>query len=305
MPDHEERTIIEHTFKGPRFDDHGLDVEVLSELKVFKDILLDLIEELWRKNNPDNKRLPNNFSNIFTIKFYEIKKGSTVVPLKQVAGPQEGLFIKYNREVDEAIDIISKTLHSIALDKPLPAELPKQVLAKFKGYGETLKQDECFEIKEMKTGFTSKYSMNERKKILEYIDSCYEDVVEYTGEIRSADLDGLNFKLKLDSGLKINGKFTKEQEELITKALKEHNNEHLYVKGKAEFNPDGSVEKIINIDCMKIISSEIDDYDYNARPFWEIAKEISDKVSDKEWGELPTDLSENFEHYMYGSTKGH
>lgn len=39
------------------------------------------------------------------------------------------------------------------------------------------------------------------------------------------------------------------------------------------------------------------------RSIWEIADEISRSVPDEEWAKLPTDLSKNFDHYLYGAPK--
>ncbi len=36
---------------------------------------------------------------------------------------------------------------------------------------------------------------------------------------------------------------------------------------------------------------------------WEIAEEIFADVPDKEWEKLPTDLSKNYKHYLYGTPK--
>jgi hypothetical protein len=36
---------------------------------------------------------------------------------------------------------------------------------------------------------------------------------------------------------------------------------------------------------------------------WEIAEKISQQIPDEEWQKLPTDLSKNLDHYLYGSDK--
>jgi hypothetical protein len=40
-----------------------------------------------------------------------------------------------------------------------------------------------------------------------------------------------------------------------------------------------------------------------ARPFWEIAEEISSQVPLEEWEKLPSDGAEQHDHYLYGSPK--
>jgi hypothetical protein len=47
----------------------------------------------------------------------------------------------------------------------------------------------------------------------------------------------------------------------------------------------------------------INSFEQKVKPLWERLVEIGRQVPDEEWAKLPTDLSWNFEHYMYGATK--
>jgi hypothetical protein len=44
-------------------------------------------------------------------------------------------------------------------------------------------------------------------------------------------------------------------------------------------------------------------YDASAKPFWEVALEISQSIPDEIWAEIPTDASINVDHYLYGAPK--
>lgn len=39
------------------------------------------------------------------------------------------------------------------------------------------------------------------------------------------------------------------------------------------------------------------------KPIWEVFQEISASIPDEEWAKLPTDLSEQHDHYIYGTPK--
>ena len=43
--------------------------------------------------------------------------------------------------------------------------------------------------------------------------------------------------------------------------------------------------------------------DFSAQSFLSMIDEIRAQVPDKEWKKLPTDLSKNIDHYLYGSPK--
>jgi hypothetical protein len=38
-------------------------------------------------------------------------------------------------------------------------------------------------------------------------------------------------------------------------------------------------------------------------PFWHKLVSLGHQIPEEEWAKLPTDLSQNFEHYMYGAPK--
>lgn len=44
-------------------------------------------------------------------------------------------------------------------------------------------------------------------------------------------------------------------------------------------------------------------YDSIAHPLWELVVEIGAQVPDEEWAKVPTDLSKNVAHYLYGAPK--
>ena len=45
------------------------------------------------------------------------------------------------------------------------------------------------------------------------------------------------------------------------------------------------------------------EYDVNARPYWEEVLEIGASVPMEEWEKVPTDLSKNLDHYLYGAPR--
>ena len=129
--------LVTHTFRGDRFDDHGLDVDVLPELIAYKTILVETAKELWRRNHPDRQRLPKNFEDSLSLKFYEIIPGSAAVPLMREIELQEGLlpFEPLPDELDEAVVLVSDSIESVSKDKPLPQTFPKNIIPLFSEYG--------------------------------------------------------------------------------------------------------------------------------------------------------------------------
>jgi len=132
----------------------------------------------------------------------------------------------------------------------------------------------------------------------------YEDIVDLTGEVRAADLDGLNFTVRLDEGFKIPGKFEPEHEPEIIEALKEHTTCRLKIKGTAEFaHKDGSIKKLIRVDEVNVRPIEDAQRGKEAKPVWQMVAEMGASISREEWAKIPTDLSINSDHYLYGAPK--
>jgi hypothetical protein len=297
--------LVTHVFRGGRFDDHGLDVDVLTELIKYKEILVESAKELWRRNHPDRQRLPKNFEDSLSLKFYTIVPGSTAVPLmREIEIPEGSLpFEPAPDELDQAVALVADTIETVAADKPFPQALPKNILPLFVEYGKTLREDETIELRPAKTSKTVSYSSKERGQLARMVQARYEDIVDLTGEIRAADLDGGNFALRLVDGSKILGKFSSEQEAIIIEALHNHASRRLRIKGRAEFLPEGNIKRIASVTDLSSQPVGVVSYDKTAKPIWEIAEEIAASVPDEEWDKLPRDLSKNLDHYLYGKPK--
>ncbi len=297
--------LVTHTFRGGRFDDHGLDIDVLPELIAYKAILVETAKELWRRNHPDRQRLPKYFEDSLSLKFYEITPGSAAVPLMREIELQEGIlpFEPLPDELDEAVVLVSDSIESVSNDKPFPQNFPKNVIPFFSEYGRTLRPDERIELKPAKKDVTAYYSSKERNRLIELVQVGYDDIVQLVGEIRAADLDGSNFVLRLVDETKVNGKFSSEQEAAIIEALREHTSRRLRIKGRGEFLPDGRLKRIVSIMDLSIQAVGVVPYDQTAKPIWEIAEKISASIPEEEWGKLPTDLSKNLDHFLYGAPK--
>jgi hypothetical protein len=101
------RDVTTITFSGPRFDDAGLELDVLAELLAYRKLLIGTAKELWRTENRERQRLPKGFEESIRLKFYAIESGSAVVPIKRVVTHDDSFLFEWPSradEIDEAID---------------------------------------------------------------------------------------------------------------------------------------------------------------------------------------------------------
>jgi len=297
--------LVTHTFKGGRFDDHGIDIDVLPELIAYKAILLETAKELWRKKNPDRQRLPKNFEDSLSLKFYKILPASAAVPIMREIDVEEGLFSfePLPDELDDAVILVSDSIESVFHSKPIPQDFPKNVIPLFSDYGKTLRPGERIELKAAKKDSNVSYSQKERAALVQLLQTGYEDYVDLVGEIRAADLDGANFAIRLIDDTKIPGKFSQDQEDDIIEALREHASHRLHIKGRGEFLPDGKLKRIVTVTDVSIQTLEGLPFNETALPIWDVVEEISSSVPDEEWAKLPADLAKNLDHFLYGAPK--
>lgn len=127
--------------------------------------------------------------------------------------------------------------------------------------------------------------------------------IELRGEVRAADLDGRQFSLRLDDGTKVVAKFTTEQEQTITEALREHTSLRLRLKGKAEVVRTGKIKRVASVESIAVEPAEIARPVPAVKPIWEVALELGASVPQEEWAKVPTDLARNLHHYLYGAPK--
>src|SRR2546426_2804468 len=122
------RQLVTHTFKGKRFEDHGLDLDVLPELYAYKELLVEAAKELWRRNHPDRQRLPKNFEDSLCLKFYQVAEGSVAVPIyREVETAEQPEFWRADQpdELDEAVLLVTQAVAAVSAEHPLPDQLPK------------------------------------------------------------------------------------------------------------------------------------------------------------------------------------
>lgn len=300
--DDKTRDLTTLRFDGPRFDDHGLDLDVLPELMAYKALLVETAKSLWRAQHPDRERLPKGFEASLSIKFYGLTEGSTGVPLKRVIPEDRGNLSLLEDELDQAADLLESTIERAGAGQSLPAELPKNVIPLFDDFGRTLQASEAIGIRSVRRSAEVRYTQEVKARLIRVAEGDYEDSVDIVGEIRAADVDGFSFALREGDGNKVRGVFAPEQEVLFTEALRDHAERRLRVIGVGEFSGStGQLRSIRKVTDLRPAAVEGHKYDTSVRPIWETLSDISSQVPNEEWDKLPRDGARNFRRYLYGS----
>jgi hypothetical protein len=301
------RDVTTITFSGPRFDDAGLELDVLSELLAYRKLLIETAKELWRTENRDRRRLPKGFEDSIRLKFYSIETGSAVVPIKRVVSHDDSLLFEpapRADEIDDAAQLIDDTIAAVSEDRAIPDRMPKAVLPLLAGLGENLREGEAIKTRASRSSKAAELTPATRTRVERLLEAIYEDRVEIVGEVRSADVDQRNFAIRDAAGVKIPARFRPEDEAEITDALHDHASCRVSIVGVGEFSArDGNLRRIVRVDGLeRRPATAEDEYDDSAPPLWQAVVDLGASLPPEEWDRLPADLAANLDHYLYGSS---
>lgn len=302
------KELIRLAFKGKRFEGHALDLTALDELVRFQRIVTETAKALWREANPDRERLPAHFEEKIRLCLRKIEDGSAIAPLEVYLDEtkQEGLYdnddIQEPTEIRTALSLACDSFGSIELDRPLPNALPKALIPEYARWGKQLDENESIEI--IRKGKKSvKITGATQSRWSEFTEAPHENLAEVTGTILEVDVRLSHFQIWTNERAYATVSFTPQQEELVTDALKNHGKCKVSVKGRGEFSSDGKLLRITNVEDLSLIAFESPQPGLYERPIEDVVAELSRELPLEEWARLPSDLSGNLDHYIYGWPK--
>jgi hypothetical protein len=306
------KEIVVLWFQGKRFQEPAVEISALGELSQFQKIVSTTAEELWRAANPTRKNLPKHFEDRTRLYLRgEIRKGRSAglclaIPVKPRAkNLTPDLFEKELEEVKNAVECIEQVYESQEREKPLPVSLSQELLGEYTKFGQSLLENEAIELAPAWTSKKqpAKVTHRTRERLTRFIESKYEDHVDITGEVTAASVRQNRFELLLDDESRVEVNFTPEQEEQVTEALHRHRTIRIRVKGTGKRTPQGKLENIEEVTDLNLQPVGEIPYDETARPIEEILMEMANEIPEEERKKLPPDLSENLDHYLYGTPK--
>jgi hypothetical protein len=302
------KEVVRLRFKGARFRDHALDLSALRELSQFQRLVAETAKSLWRAANPDRERLPKHFEERTRLCLRRIDEGSAVAPLEvfleEPENDQMDLWEEEPeepREVGEAVEMAYEVFDAIERNEALPDRFPKCLVSEYTEWGRTLGADEVVEFTPSGRTQPARVSAEHRQRLETYAETPYEDVVDAEGEVFEADVHQRRFQLWKDSQNAVTVSFSEEQEEKVTTALKEHRSLRLRVIGRGEYAPDGRLLKIMHVQSLDIVQTQDSEYDSTTPAIEDVLMSIASEVPQEEWDKLPPDLTDDLDHYLYGT----
>lgn len=298
------KEVVRLTFKGERFRDHALDLSAINELSQFQKMATETAKALWHAANPKRERLPKLFEERTRLCLRKVEDGSAVAPLEVfIEQPEQGeIFEQEPTEIKEALALVEEVFHAVEKDEPFPDKFQKSLLLDYEPWGKELLDDEAIEISTNGRS-SARITPDIRSRLSSLIERTHESHGEVAGEVLEADVRQRHFQLWLDDKTKVAASFSEEQEDAVIDALKNHKTVRLRVRGQVEYSDSGGPVRIANIEDLQIQTIGEIPYDSSARPIEDILAELAREVPEEEWKKLPADLTDNLDHYIYGTPK--
>lgn len=222
--------FITPTFKGKRFDDHQLPIEVLGEFKAYRDFVLALAKRLYLKahQNENRQRVPNGFADQLQLRILSISEGSAAVQVDRYS-PDDG---KAHPEFEKGRDLINMIISSP--DGNIPEEFPMDLLSYFEAFGRTLQDDESIELTVPNTQLANAtYTKARRLKLLERAHQPVDAGILLHGRISQVDVHNKRFTLLLEDQTEVDGVFHTEIGTFLIDALQRYEYQEAILVGKA------------------------------------------------------------------------
>ena len=297
------REVVTLRFKGERFRDHALDLTALTELRQFQRIVAETAKALWRAANPGRERLPAHFEDRTRLCLRRIDEGSAVAPL-EVWLEDEGqpkLWEDTPAKVREAVALARDVFDHLDRDLPLPDRFPKELVSEYEEWGRTLGLDEEVEFEPAEPrARAARLNRRTRERLTRFLESPHNSTVEIVGHVLEADVRQRRFQLWLDERTSVSATFTPDQEELVTSALKDHRSLRVLIRGTADVSPQGRPLRFTAVDFLALVSEE-PQLDHSAASIEDALAGLAARVPERDWAKLPAGLTDNLDHYLYGT----
>lgn len=284
-----------HAFKGSRFEQGHLDVEVAPELVAYRELVIDVAKSLWMRENAGRQRLPPRFEHSFQLRITQLSHGSAVTTLSRNIPSGQQLNLIEQELFHRAMRLVEKTVGAAASGETLPSLFPRSALPKFRRWGRSLCEDECIELRTADNQTVATYSATARANLLDRIDTSYEDSADEIGYVLATSIRASRFELyrNLDAAEGVVVPLAAEYEETVLQALAQHDQVKLRVAGMGAFAADGSLVRFTKVSRVEEWDREVDN-----SPLWARLQALSKTVPDNVWSVIPTDAAKHHDTYL-------
>lgn len=181
--------FLKSTFKGKRFDEHTLPLEVMRDLLAYESLIVELAKHLYRVQHPKRQRLPKGFAASFRLHLKNVEPGSAMpvmvthvdpVPLVHYIAP----------EFEQARDMVA----ACVAGNP-PQDFPQPYYSYFNTVGRSLEVGEEWDL-----GNGARLTPQRRKELVLQSSRLYDKESDLTGFIEKVNLKNQTVLFRCEDG---------------------------------------------------------------------------------------------------------
>ncbi len=239
------------SLEGDRFDAEGMPAEAGKEVAAYREALVEIAVDLWKKANPDRRRAPAGFGAAFDLRLTGVDGGSARPQLKlnrPTRGVSDQEWAEWTPFFEQARDLATNRVHDVETSDAVPGDLDPTVRRALGRVGSTPESNERL-VLGSPTDDARRAAMTRRvRQVLRQIDEVLPEEprpAAAVGVISEYDGEKLSFVLRTEEGPRVLCLL-----EHFNESLSERVREHLALDGVTA--PDVRVEGQTLDDEMKV-----------------------------------------------------
>lgn len=143
FPTMPEGEFVHFHFDGGRFDiPEGMPLEALGELALYRELVVDVARQLWKRGHPERQRAPKKFGAELDLRLERVDGGS----VQPIVGRRESESTLVGDYFDQSRDLITRAVERVATTRALPGDFPRAQVPKLSRLGGALHPGEHYEF---------------------------------------------------------------------------------------------------------------------------------------------------------------
>lgn len=185
----DEPKIFSLHYKGSRFRNARLPVDVLSDLPAFRDLLVSYAKDEWRRRHSDRKRLPKGFDKSLAFDLIKIEPGSAIPNLEWNRFSAQENLPGFADEIEEIVEAAYGDVVALMDGQAgRVTALSSEKVRALNRFGAGLRDNEKIEIPDRTTGKVVSLDAFRRKQLIIGARETYETRFEGIGELIGAHI---------------------------------------------------------------------------------------------------------------------
>ncbi len=177
-------TIFSLHYKGSRFRNARLPVEVLSDLPAFRDLLVSYAKDEWRRRHAERTRVPKGFDKSLAFDLITIENGSAIPKLEWNRDSAQVNLPGFADEIEEIVEsAYGDVVALIAGQSGRVSALSSEKVRALNRFGAGLRDNERIEIPDRSSGVVVSLDAFRRKQLITGARETYQTRFEGIGEL--------------------------------------------------------------------------------------------------------------------------